>query len=454
MNTMKKLILFVVGLFGLHAGAQQPSFAPLSHLFDAGISQPLSSISADMLQARPTDVYTALDSMDYFIYGQLVYKERFGYDEAGNKNFHEFLNYNGSNIMSGERELWYYDTLNLMTRKEEFIYNPSADVWYLQYSIDYFYDANERTDSILVTDHTSSATPQPIEAYKYHYNAANLPEFVYVYVHDSVNWVLSERELFYYDAQDRLTSLVWQFLDEGTWQNKDKYEYIYDANDNFTDIYTYHWEDGTWVGEEWHQARYDDRGLLDTISEYEYNEGNWELYKRTSYEYDSYLNWSVYYVDDYQYGVPMRFRYRLIYDNSISYDQLLPMNFMGKGYFYDDSQLFRHKLDTLYFDQAGTDSWDNLAVVSFYYSQRNLNVSTSPSLTLFLYPNPADKLFYISLQPGVLLREVSVWDMQGRKVRSWKGYQRSFYVEDLPPGLYHVIIHSNRGISMRKLIIN
>ncbi|NPA43492.1 MAG: T9SS type A sorting domain-containing protein [Chlorobi bacterium] len=450
---MKRFILMLSALFVFAATAQQRPVQPLSQVMG------MKNAPTDIFQAparpaaRPATVYTALDSIWYVFFGQLVITETFGYDQAGNKNFYEHLSYNGGSPMMGIRELWNHDAQNRIIRYEEQEYESSGGVWYTQFSQDYFYDAAGRLDSIMEWDHTSAASPVPSKAYKVHYNASNLRDTVYIYAYDNGTgtWALSERELYTYDGANRLFRYILQEYNQGQWLNDMKFLYLYDGSGKLVDIYSYSWNAG-WQGDTWYHGHYTNR-LLDTLYYYENSNGAWELMTKEMYEYDSFLNWSRFYQEDHVYGAVMLYRYRPVYDNSVSYSQMLPMNYIGSGFFYDDSQLFRHKLDTLYADQYNGSSWDNLGVITYYYSQRNLKVNDPQTFALRVYPNPARGIFHVLAEPGVRLLEVTLFDLNGRPVRKWEDGQTLFSVSNLKSGLYLLRIRTNRGSTVRKLIL-
>jgi len=264
---------------------------------------------------------------------------------------------------------------------------------------------------------------------------------------------LGSRLVFVYDTLDRLTEIIQQDYYQNIWENVWKITKGYDAQGRWTDMTNYDWENGAWEPQYWDRAHYNAQGQVDTITMYEYSGSTWVLSLRDIMEYDSLGNWRVFYSEDHYGGNVDTYRYRFAYDNAWPYHQMLLPEFLGDDYFIGDRQLFNHKLDTMYFDYNDFGTWQSEEQLVFYYSQRNLSVKPQSALSLVLFPNPAAERFFIRPQAGIRITEVSLWDMHGRPVRTWKGEQPSYKVSGLSPGLYHVRISTIKGIAVRKLLI-
>ncbi len=80
--------------------------------------------------------------------------------------------------------------------------------------------------------------------------------------------------------------------------------------------------------------------------------------------------------------------------------------------------------------------------------------SSSDEVEAAVYPNPArDRIF---IRHGRKLKQVSMWDVNGRRILNVsRGYENGIDVQGVPPGMYVVNVEDEKGVSTsRKIIIN
>jgi hypothetical protein len=72
--------------------------------------------------------------------------------------------------------------------------------------------------------------------------------------------------------------------------------------------------------------------------------------------------------------------------------------------------------------------------------------------TLLLYPNPASQRVNIHSK-DYKVNEVSIYSITGSRVKSEKLYNNSFYLGDVPPGVYIIEMRYKKNMVRKKLIV-
>jgi hypothetical protein len=69
-----------------------------------------------------------------------------------------------------------------------------------------------------------------------------------------------------------------------------------------------------------------------------------------------------------------------------------------------------------------------------------------------LYPNPATDFFKLGTY-GVI-KEVTIHDYLGRRLKTYNGNREEYSIADLPPGTYLVRITTEEGPVLKRLVVN
>lgn len=97
-------------------------------------------------------------------------------------------------------------------------------------------------------------------------------------------------------------------------------------------------------------------------------------------------------------------------------------------------------------------NWEIDEYCLFYTTDCTLSVSDFEMANFKIYPNPAKEFFQI--ETTVEMELISVYDVQGKKIKTFAGLQEYYPVTDLSPGLYFVKIQLRNGENfMKKLLV-
>jgi hypothetical protein len=74
---------------------------------------------------------------------------------------------------------------------------------------------------------------------------------------------------------------------------------------------------------------------------------------------------------------------------------------------------------------------------------------------LILYPNPASNYISINKQPGMEINAIEIINIQGKVVfhQEVTDNNLSYDVSGFPKGLYFIQLNTNKGIEVKKLIV-
>ena len=78
------------------------------------------------------------------------------------------------------------------------------------------------------------------------------------------------------------------------------------------------------------------------------------------------------------------------------------------------------------------------------------NLSYQKNEQVHLYPNPATDFFKLGTY-GVI-KEVTIHDYLGRRLKTYNGNREEYYIADLPPGTYLVRITTEEGPVLKRLV--
>ncbi|MEW4925050.1 ELWxxDGT repeat protein [Algibacter sp. 2305UL17-15] len=86
----------------------------------------------------------------------------------------------------------------------------------------------------------------------------------------------------------------------------------------------------------------------------------------------------------------------------------------------------------------------------FKYKDPTLSITTINNFKVSLFPNPANDSFRIN--SNQLIDSLSIYTIQGKLIKTFKGNQEYYKIEDLQNGVYFVNIETEKGIETKKLI--
>lgn len=87
----------------------------------------------------------------------------------------------------------------------------------------------------------------------------------------------------------------------------------------------------------------------------------------------------------------------------------------------------------------------------FYTTDCTLSVSDFEVADFKIYPNPAKEFFQI--ETSVKMQSISIYDIQGKEIKTFAGLQENYAVSDLSSGLYFLKIQLNSGENFTKKLL-
>jgi hypothetical protein len=327
--------------------------------------------------------------------------------------------------------------------------------------------------------------------YQYTYDTNNHMVTVQFQIWDGVNWGNDTQTVYTFDENDNQTSIVESTWDGTSWVNSLKQEYTYDNNQNLISRTLSRWIGAEWQGVFQHVFSYDanNKKILQVTSVW--NSG-WVLSQQviTSYdanndpEIDLNQKWVVDHWEDY---------YRNIYDHDANHNRtfILRQTISDTGAVWVDKERFYYTFDSfndilsqlyqtfendewinvyqfvLTYDehlnritelfQMWDSGWVNQDNYYYYYTlstgSKNLDRDLS-GITFF--PNPAtNSLNIVSLDALSQDVTVEIFSDSGVKVITTKinsMQNKSVDISKLIPGVYRVLINTERGMSIQSFV--
>ncbi|MEM6265073.1 MAG: T9SS type A sorting domain-containing protein, partial [Bacteroidota bacterium] len=81
------------------------------------------------------------------------------------------------------------------------------------------------------------------------------------------------------------------------------------------------------------------------------------------------------------------------------------------------------------------------------------SISSSDVLqAIKLYPQPANERVYIQTSTGTQVKKWEIYTLQGKRIRSGEELGQSLSIKDLPAGIYHFRIETQKGRFNQKLV--
>ncbi|HET8837571.1 MAG TPA: T9SS type A sorting domain-containing protein [Flavobacteriaceae bacterium] len=85
----------------------------------------------------------------------------------------------------------------------------------------------------------------------------------------------------------------------------------------------------------------------------------------------------------------------------------------------------------------------------------NLGIENNSKLAdqIILYPNPAENELHIQMTSGILLKRMTIYNLQGQEILVQKR-KEAINIENLTSGMYLLKIETDKGTLVRQLIKN
>ncbi|MFN3444354.1 MAG: T9SS type A sorting domain-containing protein [Bacteroidia bacterium] len=151
--------------------------------------------------------------------------------------------------------------------------------------------------------------------------------------------------------------------------------------------------------------------------------------------------------------------YKHGYNNEGKLQWVASFNKQGNVWSNTDSMYFNHnnnKIDTSYGYTGNTSGWNPTPTYRLIFDNITVGLlNPNPTVEFVIYPNPATDLVQLEMDANTFLKKVEITDLVGRVVAQPSTLTNNqLDVSGLKSGVYFVKIDTNKGIGLKKMIIN
>jgi hypothetical protein len=83
-----------------------------------------------------------------------------------------------------------------------------------------------------------------------------------------------------------------------------------------------------------------------------------------------------------------------------------------------------------------------------------IDSKTNLESAIMVYPNPAHDVLMIKKPENIQLQQISLYNNLGREIIQFKKQQTTLNVSGLKPGLYFLKLHTDKGVIVKKIVID
>jgi hypothetical protein len=274
------------------------------------------------------------------------------------------------------------------------------------------------------------------------YNQNGLDSINQFFFWNGINWIKDRQTHFTYTPKllpEEEIQEIWNGVD---WENSRKIVYSY-SNDLIADILVFNWQPGLqeWFNYGLTEYTYNPDETLHQVSNYLWNGSDWLNSTRKTYAYNSNQETLE------------------ILNELWTFSTETWENLSLNVYSYDNASGNREEF-SFYTWNTETEQWSN------FYRERNFwgfypspSVPEIPKAGFSIFPNPSRGVFSIefeNMQKAVHDGFLMIYSIDGRLVKTIQAgnLQSSINAEDLPTGVYRLVLKMNEGISNHTLIIS
>ena len=151
--------------------------------------------------------------------------------------------------------------------------------------------------------------------------------------------------------------------------------------------------------------------------------------------------------------------YKHGYNNEGKLEWVASFTKQGNAWSNTDSMYFNHnnnKIDTSYGYLGSTSGWNPTPTYRLIFDNTTVGLlNPDPTVEFTIYPNPATDLVQMEMDANTFLKKVEITDLVGRVVAQPSTLTNNqLDVSGLKSGVYFVKIDTNKGIGLKKMIIN
>lgn len=423
--------------------------------YDAGVSTPFEPYSITKL-TYDNDYYLIdefqqiynRDSARFYDNSEKIYT----YDANHNKIQIVVKGVNSDgDLVYNSRYNMMYDANDNLVEKIYQVFNAAIQNWDNSF-LDSFYYNNQNLKRLLVHYNYDFSSNQWQPSYKqeYEYDAFNNNIKKHSWFYNNGNWVNAALDSFYYQNGYLMLEVHYVWDDaSSSWNYPTKKEYVYDINGNLIQKTIYNSNNDITIRIKYF---YNSDNLI--VHDTSLLGNNLIYYYSTHYNYDNFKNLTSLLKQRYdtsaaQWNNNLEVEYG--YDTQKNYsDAIMPENY---SQFFNSINVV--SLPEQFLLKAwNSDSTDWINYYRFRYTYKTIvtsvgNISNSQQITL--YPNPASNVININL-PEEQSAFVSVYDANGRVVRTTKLVTGQVSVKSLPTGTYFVVVHGKNQIYVGKFL--
>ncbi len=387
----------------------------------------------------------ALDSLNIEInYSNELAKQLiWDYDEWGNVILDESREYSQGQLADGRRVVTQYSAYEKPQHKERFYFDNGS--WHRDWRQQYYYDAQDRVDSIVREDYNGTDW-QLSKKYIYTYNGQLVTEIL-TQEYSNGQWNDIQKQTFSYDAQEHVTEYITQSYTNGQWVNMHRQTRTYTAA-GYEDVITdYTWGNNGWEYESRKTYTYNNLDFPLSIIDQDYDNGQWVNDDKEEFQYDANNDLSADIDYNWDNGAwEPESKLEVNHDTTVTYNQLLlPEKELG---IIRPDVSFRHKINDgdIFSYNNTTHTWARVANISMYYSNRQLDVAQQQATySPELYPNPVEDILYLNTGKEPV-EHIKIYSLSGRLWKQADGKAlETVNVKDLPAGIYILQAYGKRS---------
>ena len=286
----------------------------------------------------------------------------------------------------------------------------------------------------------------------YEYNSSNqLINYLVSFLIDTT-WVAWSRQSYMYDAFGNTVQTLWQHLNNNAWENSVLVTNTFDDDQKILTSIVARWDTTEWVEKEWNEFIYSQEGLLLFKNIREHVVGGIFRDYRFEYTYDSegrltrvaFQNplggglWDDLSYELYTYG-----------DSTVTitekrYSQGGFINYRRHISIYNNEEKLVSEVSANW-----DDGWENNDSIRYYYSEQISSFRNVSENVISIYPNPCRSDIHFIMDNDQQGGVVKIFSLNGTLVKTVNLKEKitmPIDINNLPAGLYQLIMNSTQGI--------
>lgn len=135
---------------------------------------------------------------------------------------------------------------------------------------------------------------------------------------------------------------------------------------------------------------------------------------------------------------------------NLNSNKFIPIDGFKYEYNYDGNGFLRDSI--VKYVPFNSNAFENYVKFQYYNYELLTSIENEETKDILLYPNPStDGIFYINIPNA---ERIELYNLQGQFIRELTIEDSKIKINNVPNGLYSLVIYTNKGISRTKIAIN